>query len=129
MKYSLEFLIQRSLESEEGTVSSEQQLEHLFLKLDAEKFVSLALIHTNSNILTISGGRQQYVVMFSDINRIFELNNPSNKGEEPVLLRTGHSVGKFPSEMIMDPFTVMNIIREFYRNGTRLTDLNWKPLT
>lgn len=128
MKYLLEFLLNGSLNSEEGPVLSETLLEELLLKLDAEKFVSLCLTHSNSNILTISGGRLNYIVMFSDSNRFYELTKPENKGGEPILLRTGHSIGKFPSEMIMDPFTMMNILKEFFRSGKRLVDLNWKPL-
>lgn len=128
MKYSLEYLLNGSLDSEEGDVKSESAVEGLLLKLDAEKYVSLVFSHVNSNMLTVSGGQQKYVVMFLDSNRFYELVLPENKGDEPTLLRTGHTVGKFPAEMVADPFTTLRIIKEFYRTGKRLTDLNWKAL-
>ena len=128
MKYSLEYLNNKSLDSEEGTIVSESALDSLLLKLDAEKYVSLVFIHANTNILTVSGGKQNYIVMYSDSNRFFELTNPANRGGERVHLRTGHTIGKFPSEMIIDPFTALNIIKEFYKTGKRLPDLNWVPL-
>ena len=111
MDYSLEYLSNGSLDSEEGTVANETALDSLLLKLDAEKYVSLVFTHANQNILTISGGQQKYVIMFSDINRFYELTHPGNKGDEPTLLRTGHSVGKFPAEMITDPFTALGVLK------------------
>lgn len=128
MKYSLEFLVSGSLDSEEGSIINESTLDSLLLRLDAEKYVSLVFTHSNLNILTISGGQQKYIIMFSDSSRFYELTNPSNKGGEPTLLRTGHSVGKFPSEMIIDPFTALHILKEFFRTGKRLANLNWAPL-
>lgn len=128
MKYSLEYFQGKSLESEDGSVMNEGALDSLLVKLDAEKFVSLVFTHANANILTVSGGNQKYIVMFSDSDRIFELTNLVNKGGESTLLRTGHSIGKFPSEMIVDPFTTLSIIKEFYRTGKKLVDLNWVPL-
>lgn len=128
MKYTLEYLDKGSLVSEDGIVKDETQIETLMLKLDAEKYINLCFVFSNQNILTISGGKEQYIVMFSDSSNLYELNNPMNKGGDLILIRTGHTVGKFPREMVMDPFTTLNVIKEFYRSGKRHTDFNWKPL-
>lgn len=128
MKYTLEYLSNGSLIAEDGVAQNEAVLESLMLKLDAEKYVNLCFVYSNQNILTVSGGRQQYIVMFSDNSKFYELNNPMNRGGELILIRTGHTVGKFPPEMVMDPFTTLSVIKEFYHSGKRHADLNWKPL-
>jgi hypothetical protein len=128
MRYTIEYFSKGSLESDDGIIKTESELESLLLKLDAEKYVSIVFFHSTSHILTVSGGRQNYIIMFSDNNRFYELNMPENKGREPVILRTGHNVGKFPSEMVIDPFTTLNIMKEFFQTGRKLENLNWKPL-
>lgn len=128
MKYTLEYLEKGSLEADDGVAKSEAELESLMLKLDAERYVNLCLVYSNQNILTVSGGREQYIVMFSDNSKFYELNNPMNRGGDIILIRTGHTVGKFPPEMVMDPFTTFNVIKEFYHSGKRHADYNWKPL-
>lgn len=128
MKYTLEYLEKGSLVSADGVVQKESELESLLLKLDAEKYVNLCFVHENQNILTISGGRQQYIVMFSDASKFYELNNPANKGGDIILIRTGHTVGKFNPELVTDPFTALSILKEFYHRGYKHTDHNWKPL-
>tara|TARA_B110001454_G_scaffold16145_1_gene14572 strand:- start:56378 stop:56767 length:390 start_codon:yes stop_codon:yes gene_type:complete len=128
MKYTLEYLENGSLESEDGVAKSAAELESLMLKLDAEKYVNLCLVYSNQNILTVSGGRERYIVMFSDNSKFYELNNPMNRGGDIILIRTGHTVGKFPPEMVMDPFTTYSVIKEFFNTGKRHPDLNWKPL-
>ncbi|MBL7557276.1 MAG: hypothetical protein JNM24_15725 [Bdellovibrionaceae bacterium] len=128
MKYTLEYLEKGSLVSHDGIVKNEAELETLMLKLDAEKYVNLCFVFSNQNILTVSGGREQYIVMFSDNSKFYELNNPINRGGDLVLIRTGHTVGKFPKEMVMDPFTTLGVIKEFYHSGKRHPDHNWKPL-
>ncbi len=129
MQYTLEYLSNGSLESEDGEITSDSELEHLILKLDAEKYVSLVLIHKNANILTISGGRQQYIVLFADLIKMYELTNPINRGNPSISLRTGHTIGKFPAEMVIDTFTTYNLSKEFLHTGLRSQDLNWKPLS
>jgi hypothetical protein len=128
MKYTLEYLEKGSLVADDGVAKNVSELEALMLKLDAEKYVNLCLVYSNQNILTISGGREQYIIMFSDNSKFYELNNPMNRGGDLILIRTGHTVGKFPSEMVMDPFTAYSVIKEFYASGKRHPDLNWKPL-
>jgi len=128
MKYTLEYLEKGSLVSDDGVAKNVSELEALMLKLDAEKYVNLCLVYSNQNILTISGGREQYIIMFSDNNKFYELNNPMNRGGDLILIRTGHTVGKFPPEMVMDPFTTYSVINEFYTSGKRHPDLNWRPL-
>ena len=128
MKYTLEYLEKGSLVSDDGVAKNVSELEALMLKLDAEKYVNLCLVYSNQNILTISGGREQYIIMFSDNNKFYELNNPMNRGGDLILIRTGHTVGKFPPEMVMDPFTTYSVIKEFYASGKRHPDLHWKPL-
>jgi len=128
MNYTLEYLEKGSLVSADGIVKNEADLEMLMLKLDAEKYVNLCFVFSNQNILTVSGGREQYIVMFSDNSKFYELNNPLNKGADLIPIRTGHTVGKFPQELVMDPFTTLNVIKEFYHSGKRHSDFNWKPL-
>ena len=128
MKYTLEYLEKGSLEADEGVVTKESELESLLLKLDAEKYVNLCFVHENQNILTVSGGRQQYIVMFSDASKFFELTNPANKGGEIILIRTGHTVGRFNPELVTDPFTALSILKEFYSRGFKHPDHLWKPL-
>lgn len=128
MEYSIEYLHKGSLDSEKGTVKNEAHLESLLLKLDAEKYVSLALFHKNENTMTISGGRQQYVVMMSNDSNVFELNTLANRGGEKISIRTGHTIGKFNPEMVNDPFTTLNVIKEFYNKGKPHPDYSWRKM-
>ncbi|MBL7546155.1 MAG: hypothetical protein JNL11_20210 [Bdellovibrionaceae bacterium] len=129
MKYTLEFITNGRMEDQDGIIKNESDLEPLVLKLDAEKYVNLAFTHGNKNILTISGGRQQYIVMYSDSDRFYELNNISATGDDLILIRTGHTIGKFPPKMVIDPFTVLKVLKEFYHTGVRSNDFGWKPLS